>query len=94
MPVNKETAVKLVHRLWTIPDCPRNPECVDILADDLIELCLDDEEAEWLVYAAQIYWSHWRGKHGMESLLLNAKIHNHERPLRRDKGNRWHAILS
>lgn len=72
MILTHQRAFELSRRLTTIDGCPRIDEALDSLADDLIEICSSEEEAETLVKEARWTWKKWQGTAGLIE-LLNSK---------------------
>ena len=65
---NTTACHKLAAKLVTVPDFPRQNEVLDLVADDLLELCADVTEASWIVAEAR-KWPKWRGTAGIIDLL-------------------------
>src|SRR5215831_1108344 len=69
MALDPNEAFELAIQLTTIPDCPRTEMAVDALGMDLIKLCRNSEEAQWVVQEARWNWEKWKGTAGLRALL-------------------------
>jgi hypothetical protein len=60
---------RLAEKLATVPGCRITQGAVEVIGEDLAELCEDWEEAEWLVKEARSKWDEWKGRRGLIQLL-------------------------
>lgn len=67
--LNLQGAQKLAETLTSIPDFPRFQSVIDATAADLLELCQDEERAQWLVTSLRRQWDSWKGTEAMFSFF-------------------------
>jgi hypothetical protein len=77
----KDALYKLASRCITIHGFPPQKEAVQFIADDLGELCIDMEEAEWLVKAARQSLATWGGTAALIAFLESRR---NDEPVRCD----------